>query len=455
MKKLPVLFLVAASSLLASCSPNEIDSSSNEGLSSITTSETLPEGYSSSVKNYLLALKSIHNYQIEEYVSTSSSTTINTIRSSFTENAFYYDFGDESYGYIKGKDGVYGVSKDGDDLLGSELLLDANGENYSTIWNDDLLPSFTLLDEVSIKELDNGTSGVSIKGKKNKIALLKIFGLDNSYYASITDTKGYITKNNSLRIVMTLSYSNMTVTIEAFVSNLLSTSIPEITSFLDGGGTYFVPNEDLVKARALMQANNYTHNYYDTNGKKVGIEYFNENYYFINWDSSYATNNPDGAILVSQGLIGIDHKKDPNTGNALNGAYLVSISGSQIGISLSFPYNESPNIPYVYHYPSYLSLWSNLERLEADTIPSDLDEYYFIDDSLVVNDFLSNFSLESSVANVKVKGLYFGYRNMLSDTDQLIRFTLDTSGGSLTYDFVDFGSTKIAAFDQFLESLSD
>lgn len=276
MKKLPVLFLVAASSLLASCSPSEIDSSSSEELSSIATSETLPEDYSSSVKNYLLALKEIHNYQIEEYVSTSSSTTINTIRSSFTEDAFYYDFGDESYGYIKGKDGVYGVSKDGDDLLGSELLLNANGENYSTIWNDDLLPSFTLLDEASIKELDNGTSEVSIKGKKNKIALLKIFGLDNSYYASITDTKGYITKNNDLRIVMTLSYSNMTVTIEVFVSNLLFTSIPEITSFLDEGGTYFVPSEDLAKARTLMQANNYTHNYYDTNGKKVGIEYLRE-----------------------------------------------------------------------------------------------------------------------------------------------------------------------------------
>lgn len=435
-----------------SCSPSGTNPTESD---SSSLSQALPEDYSSSVKGYLSALKNIHNYQIEEYVSTSSSSAINFIRSSFTEEAFYYDFADQSYGYIHGKDGVYGVSKDGDSLLGSELFLNDNGEKYSTIWDDTLLSSFALLDDASIQEIENGKDAVSIKGKKNKIALLKILGLDNSYYASITDTKGYITKDNALRIVMKLSYSNMNVTVEAFVSNLLTTTIPEIQAYLDEGGTYFVPNEDLAKARSLMRANNYTHNYYDSTGKKVGVEYFNEDYYFINWDSKYATSNPDGAILVSQGLIGIDHKKDPNTGNALNGAYLVSISGNQIGISLSFPYNESPNIPYVYHYPSYLSLWDNLERLQEETIPSDLDEYYFIDDSLVVNDFLYNFSLESSVANVKVNGLYFGYRNMLSEEDQLIRFTLDTTGGSLTYDFVDFGTTEIAAFDQFLESLSD
>lgn len=452
MKKLPVLLLLAASTLIVSCSPSETNPTESD---SSSLAQTLPEDYSSSVKGYLSALKNIHNYQIEEYVSTSTSSTINFIRSSFTEEAFYYDFADQSYGYIQGKDGVYGVSKDGDSLLGSELFLNDNGEKYSTIWDDTLLPSFALLDEASIQEIENGKDAVSIKGKKNKIALLKILGLDNSYYASITDTKGYITKDNALRIVMNLTYSGMNVTLEAFVSNLLTTTIPEIQAYLDEGGTYFVPNEDLAKARSLMRANNYTHNYYDSTGKKVGIEYFNENYYFINWDSKYATSNPDGALLVSQGLIGIDHKKDPNTGNALNGAYLVSISGNQIGISLSFPYNESSNIPYVYHYPSYLSLWDNLERLQEETIPSDLDEYYFIDDSLVVNDFLYNFSLESSVANVKVNGLYFGYRNMLSEEDQLIRFTLDTTGGSLTYDFVDFGTTKIAAFDQFLESLSD
>lgn len=452
MKKLPALLLLAASTLIMSCSPSGTNPTESD---SSSLSQALPEDYSSSVKGYLSALKNIHNYQIEEYVSTSSSSTINFIRSSFTEEAFYYDFADQSYGYIQGKDGVYGVSKDGDSLLGSELFLNDNGEKYSTIWDDTLLSSFALLDDASIQEIENGKDAVSIKGKKNKIALLKILGLDNSYYASITDTKGYITKDNALRIVMKLSYSNMNVTVEAFVSNLLTTTIPEIQAYLDEGGTYFVPNEDLAKARSLMRANNYTHNYYDSTGKKVGVEYFNEDYYFINWDSKYATSNPDGAILVSQGLIGIDHKKDPNTGNALNGAYLVSISGNQIGISLSFPYNESPNIPYVYHYPSYLSLWDNLERLQEETIPSDLDEYYFIDDSLVVNDFLYNFSLESSVANVKVNGLYFGYRNMLSEEDQLIRFTLDTTGGSLTYDFVDFGTTKIAAFDQFLESLSD
>lgn len=452
MKKLPVLLLLAASTLIMSCSPSGTNPTESD---SSSLSQALPEDYSSSVKGYLSALKNIHNYQIEEYVSTSSSSAINFIRSSFTEEAFYYDFADQSYGYIHGKDGVYGVSKDGDSLLGSELFLNDNGEKYSTIWDDTLLSSFALLDDASIQEIENGKDAVSIKGKKNKIALLKILGLDNSYYASITDTKGYITKDNALRIVMKLSYSNMNVTVEAFVSNLLTTTIPEIQAYLDEGGTYFVPNEDLAKARSLMRANNYTHNYYDSTGKKVGVEYFNEDYYFINWDSKYATSNPDGAILVSQGLIGIDHKKDPNTGNALNGAYLVSISGNQIGISLSFPYNESPNIPYVYHYPSYLSLWDNLERLQEETIPSDLDEYYFIDDSLVVNDFLYNFSLESSVANVKVNGLYFGYRNMLSEEDQLIRFTLDTTGGSLTYDFVDFGTTEIAAFDQFLESLSD
>ena len=452
MKKLPVLLLLAVSSLVVGCSPSETNPAESNSSSLV---QTLPEDYSSSVKGYLSALKNIHNYQIEEYVSTSASSTINFIRSSFTEEAFYYDFADQSYGYIQGKDGVYGVSKDGDSLLGSELFLNDNGGKYSTIWDDTLLSSFSLLDEASIQEIENGKDAISIKGKKNKIALLKILGLDNSYYASITDTKGYITKDNALRIVMNLSYSGMNVTLEAFVSNLLATTIPEIQAYLDEGGTYFVPNEDLAKARSLMRANNYTHNYYDSTGKKVGIEYFNEDYYFINWDSKYATSNPDGAILVSQGLIGIDHKKDPNTGNTLNGAYLVSISGNQIGISLSFPYNESPNIPYVYHYPSYLSLWDNLERLQEETIPSDLDEYYFIDDSLVVNDFLNNFSLESSVANVKVNGLYFGYRNMLSGEDQLIRFTLDTTGGSLTYDFVDFGTTKIAAFDQFLESLSD
>ncbi len=451
MKKKCLLLLLAPALLLTSCG-NEETSSSDISQDSANDS-SLPSDYDVSVKNYLKALKRIHNYSIAEVVSSSQTTAINFIQISYTENAYYYSFGEDTYGYIASSDGVYGVSLKDDALIGSELLSDEHNAPYTSIWNNDLITGFSSFDDEQIDSLEDGTK-IDIKGKKNKAALLNMLGLGTNYYASINKLTGAITKTGKLLITLSVNYSSATiVTIEATVDSLLSTTIPEIDDYLAKGGTYFVVDEDLAKARSLMQGNNYTHYYYSDN-RKVGTEYFHQNYYFINWDSSYVASS--GLLLISQGLIGIDHKKDPDTGTLLNGSYLVSMNGNQPQISLSTPYNQDPNIPVVYHYPSFLSLWGDLQYLDEDVIPSDMDVYYVTDDTVIMNDFVSNFSLEDSTANVSLSKLHMGFADIdNAQNKQTIRFELETSGGTLSYDFVNFGSTKIPAFDDFLSSLVD
>lgn len=446
-KKNCLLLLLSPVLLLVSCGGTSTSSSLQSDPSS------LPSDYNTSVKNYLKALKSIHNYTIAEVVSSSETSAINFIQISYMQNAYYYSFGESTYGYIASSDGVYGVSMKNNDLVGSELLLDENNTPYRSVWDTNLITGFSSFDEEQIDSLEDGTK-VEIKGKKNKVALLNMLGLGTNYYASINKLTGAITKTGKLLITLSVNYSSTTVvTIEATVDSLLSTTIPEIDDYLAKGGTYFVVDEDLAKARTLMQGNNYTHYYYSEN-RKVGTEYFNQDYYFINWDSSYAASS--GLLLVSQGLIGIDHKKDPNTGTLLNGSYLVSLNGNQPQISLSTPYNQDPNIPVVYHYPSFLSLWGDLQYFDEDVIPNDMDVYYVTDDAVIMNDFVANFSLEDSTANVSLSKLHMGFADIDNEQDkQTVRFELETSGGTLSYDFVNFGSTRIPAFDDFLSSLVD
>lgn len=449
-KKLFLLFACSSMALCGCAQNNEGDSSA---ASSAESAYSLPTDYASSVKSYLLALKNIRNYSLSEIVSSSSSSTSNFIQSYYTESAFYYSFGDNSYGYILSKDGVYGVSKKGKTIVGGELLKDEDDKVYTSIWDQGLFTGFSSFDEEQIGSMDDGTN-VAIKGKKNKIALLNMLGLSTDYYASISSLTGSITKSGKLSIVMKVAYSSTAnVKIEATIDGLLSTSIPEIDEYLSSGGSYFTPSESLSKARDLMYGNNYTHFYYEDE-RKVGVEYFNENYYFVNWDSAYSASS--SSILVSQGLIGIDHKKDPSSGASLNGSYLITYNGKELQVSLSVPYNESPNIPYVYHYPSYLALWNDLVYLEEDVIPSDMDEYYSTDDEYLISDFLSNFSLDGSLSSSSIDKLYFGYSDIdNTNNSRTIRFALENSSGSVTYDFTNFGETKIVSLDNFLSSLVD
>ncbi len=450
MKKKILFLLLSPALLLTSCGGNETSTIFSNSSGYLTS---LPSDYNASVKNYLKALKAVRNYSIAEVVSSSQTSAINFIQISYTENAFYYSFGENSYGYIAAKEGVYGVSLKHDELIGSELLFDEKNKPYQSFWNSDLVTSFASFDDEQINSLEDGVKA-DIKGKKNKVALLSMLGLGTNYYASINKLTGSITKSGKLLITLSVSNASAgTITIEATVDSLLETTIPEINDYLSSGGTYYTVDEDLSKARTIMRNNNYTHYYYEGN-RKVGTEYFHQDYYFVNWDSAYVASS--GQILLSQGLIGIDHKKDPNNGALLNGSYLVSMNGNTLQISLSAPYNNDPDIPSVYHYPSFLSLWDDLQYFEEDVIPSDMDASYVTDDAFIMNDFVTNFSLENSTANVTLTKLHMGFADIDNKQNkQTIRFELETSGGTLSYDFVNFGSTNIPAFDQFLSSLVD
>ncbi len=461
MKKRKLILLALASTCLFSCGNEEKKDSSLNGdsqSSSVDNKEdkgTLPENYTSSVKNYLKALKSIHNYSLSETVASSSADYENSIQIKYTKSYYYYEFvGQYTSGYIKSDDGVYQVNSKDDSLIGGEIVRDSDGNAYTDIWDAKLFKNFSTLDDTQLDSLDDGKEDITIKGKANKLLLLQILGLDSSYYGEITSFKASIGSTNELVLELILNDSSAgTITIDAIVYGLLTSKSEEIESFINGGGTYYVIDSEFATARTLMKANNYTHNYYD-NGKVVGVEYFNENYYFINWDSNYVKES--GQLLYSQGMIGLDHKKDSN-GNTYNGSYLVTLSNNTFNISLSRPYNESPSIPYVYHYPSYLDMWSNPEFFETDDVPEDLDAYLTTSDTLMMSNFIENFSMSDQVANVRVRTLSIGWKDIenKNSSSRKIRFCLSTSGGDVTYDFSDFDTTTIPALDKFLDSLQD
>lgn len=462
MKKSKIILLTLLSSTLFACanenSSESPSSESNDSQSSTTPSsseETLPENYNSSVKNYLKALKNLHNYSLTETVSSTAATYENQIEAKYTESYYYYDFGQYTNGYIASDDGVYQISLKDDSLVGGELVRDSNGDVCKNIWEGNLFKNFSNLDDEQLDKIEDGLTNVSITGKKNKVAILNILGLNSSYYGGITSFKGSIGSSNELGISIEIAdASGATIYVDAVVYGLLTSKSTEVEEFLANGGTYFTIDSEFAKARELMKANNYTHNYYN-NKSVVGVEYFNENYYFINWDSNYVKET--GEMLYSQGMIGIDHKKDKN-GNELNGSYLVTLSSSGFSISISRPYNESPNIPYVYHYPSYMDMWDNPEFFDMDTTPSDLDVYFTTTDSLIMTNFIENFSMESQVAQVKIRSLSIGWKDIedeSEDTSRIIRFCLSTSGGDVTYDFSNFGTTELPALDNYLDSLVD
>ncbi len=454
MKKSNLILLTLLSTTLFSCGGNDSLDSTESSSAQDEIVDVLPDGYTNSVKDYLKALKSIHNYTISETVSSTAATYENYIVAKYDTKSYYYDFGSNSYGYIQSDDGVYAVNIKNDSLIGGEIYHDDEGNAYKDLWGHDFFKSFASLDEEQLETIPDGTVDVSLKGKKNKLAILSILGLDSSYYAGIASMKASISSSNALGISIEIEDSSgATITVDSVVYALLTTKNTEIDEFLANGGTYYVIDSDFAKARTLMKGNNYTHNYY-YNKKIVGVEYFNENYYFVNWDSSYVAET--GQILVNQGLIGIDHKKDSN-GNALNGAYLVTLNNGQFSISLSFYYNEDPNIPTVYHYPSLMYMWDNPEFFEMDETPSDLDAYFTTDDTIMMNNFIENFSMSSQVADVNVRSLSIGWKDIEDDsnTSRIVRFCLSTSGGDVTYDFCNFGTTNIPAFDSFLAGLSD
>ncbi len=469
MKKAKTLLLaLSLPLLLVSCNNNQGNAGNSSEPSSTSNVDpdegltSLDPNYASSVKNYLKTLIKAHNYTLKEEVSSSASSAVNQATSYYGKDFFYYDANyTTSYGFIRCDEGVYRVHENGIKLIGGELLQDENGNNYKTLWNDYFFYSFADLEESAIDAIkDDGKTNVSITGKKNRIALLDLLGLGSSYYASIVSFTGSVNDDNSLSLKITVndSSSGANVTVKASVSALLTTFSSKIENYRESK-SYFVIDEDFAKARSLMKSNNYTHYYTDEddNDKIVGTEYFNENYYFVEWDSEYAAKmaSEGSAILYSTGLIGIRNKKIKDSSgeyHTLNGSYLVSLSGGSFQVNLTNYYNESPDIPTVYSYPSLLEMWDEVELFEEAEVDG-LDKAFVTDDNDLIEDFVAMFFLTDSVASVITENLYIGWNNLDSKDEKMISFALETTGGSLTYEFYHFGNTILPALDLFLEEL--
>ena len=467
MKKTNLFLFVLSASALVSCANNASSqstansSSSPEGVSSskgVSSSEdgTSTEAPYKTVKSYLKALSGLRNYTLKVKANNSASTLTNTTITKFENDSFFYSFKDDSYGYIKSDDGVYQIQPyDDERMIGGELYTDESGNPIKDLWNGEFFYSFADLDLPQLEEKIKDVEGeITISGKKNRLAILRLLGLDSSYYASIFSFLASINETGDLVIVCKLndSVNNSTITLKGTVYDINSTHSEEIEDFLIDG-SYYTIDEDFAKARDLMKGNNYTHYYYN-NGSKVGSEYFNENYYFIVWDSNYV--NESGQILTNQGMIGLDHKQD-SAGRQYDGSYLLMLNGSTINIYSAQPYNEDSNVANVYHYPSLLTMWSNVELFDKLTSAyNGLDNAYATTNSYLMSDFVSNFSLDSMVSSVKLTRLVIGWSNVFADdSTQKVVFTLETSGGNQSYEFTDFGSTSIPALEELLGTFTD
>ena len=289
--------------LLVSCNSAQVDEDSaiDQGLTELDST------YKDSVKNYLKTLIKAHNYTLSEEVSSDASSVVNSATSYYGKDFYYYDADyTVSYGYIRCKDGVYRIHESGSKLVGGELIQDDTGANCKTIWNDYFFYSFADLDEENIDSLKDGASKVLITGKKNRLALLDLLGLGSAYYASIVSFTGTVNSDSTLSLDLTVSddSSGALITVTASVSDLLTTYSSKVENYRKKK-SYFVIDTDFAKARTLMKSNNYTHYYTDEDDdeKIVGTEYFNENYYFVEWDSDYAAKmaTTNGTILYSTG----------------------------------------------------------------------------------------------------------------------------------------------------------
>lgn len=393
----------------------------------------------------------ISTYQTNGTYKLSVDSTVSSFASFeivYTSSYVYADQDGSEWGYVEGGSGVFRISYDLDNstLRSSELLKDASGAVYDSIYGHGLFPS--LLDlktpnfETSLQQ--------KITDKLDRLALLQIAGFATGDYASCSDFYASITQNDPDSLSFSFVKSKQTYTITASAAGQASSSLVE--SYLKENKDPFTPSLVLEELRELFKDNNFNRDVIDLGDHSVsyGTEHYLPKYFYGDYNETGAAN---GAF--SQGYLSLNHQKikGDTSNTSYYGTYLFSIQNNAINLFTTGAYSTSPDITgeYVLNYPSNLKLWDYLEYAELD---GEEGSY-----SLSREDLLWDFAKNNQIDDDFTSGDYSPTKLQFTISDsgnsnEKVTFEIFYNGtggkGSCVFTFMDFGGADIALIDTFI-----
>jgi len=368
----------------------------------------------------------------------------------FEENSYLNEL--YSNGYIKGSDGVYGITVDSSNQIRSgELLVDKDSKVVENIYDSSL---FTTFESFDLTEVDS-TNEVSIRSKSNRIAFLNLVGADVTNLLKIDTLVATFEPAESL-LSFRLNYlteENVEAKYIALdVKDVGTTSSKKVKTFVDKGGKEYVPSDEFKKVKTLFSGNNFTRNIYDNAGTTlVGTETFTDQYYYLGYD---ATLEPKNAAYYNKGYVSLVDKTYESK-KVTNGIYMYRIREGAV-----FPYlghtaadTTSTDIVWFMNYPSNLDLFNYFEYYDYN----ETDNVYFTDDYLLSYNMYNNFGIANAFdSSYTVQLIGSGFNYELNDDDKLSKVTfkvfMNVNGiySYMGFEFTNFGGSKIALVDEFI-----
>lgn len=468
MKKLKVLslFSLIATAVIGCGNGNNsssfvsTNSSSNKVSSSISTSipnnVELPTDYK--VNSYYEAMKilsELKNYTINVTYMEGAYESKNNVY--FTENAIFDDYAGDEYGYIALEEGVVFVDYYENNLIASEVLLDENGNPYTSVWNKKFFTSFA---DINLKEFEKAGNDVyfDITGKANKIQFMNLVYAQQTDYENIISITAYLGENLS-DLMFSLEFKGgFGYSIE--ISDINQTKIDVIDEFIESGKGATVISDDLKRVKNLFAGFNYKRVLYFENDegetKVAGHEYFNPDYFFSRFVDEYKMIDP--SVAFDAGYIGFNNKIVE--GMHLDGAYYAYIIDGQASIFPQAAYYDY-DITKFYNYPTYMTLFTNLHYFN---LVEGTEHSYRTTNFDLTLDFVNNMQLSEILAGYYVDGLTITLEDAENDEDARVIFTLEYStdgvaGGdnsaTADFEFIEFGLANVLEFDLIINSAID
>lgn len=411
-----------------------------------------------SVKEAINKLVDAKNYTIE--VTTKIGKRDYTYNIYYTENAFYDDFIGDEYGYVSVDDGVFSFDLYNREFTASKLLYSEEGTKLTSIWNNDLIPSFEKVKSNQFKDA-TGKSYQTSK-KVDQLLLLSILKLEITNHDSENVVKFSVDDSiNGFKMDYDLKNGK---NYSCVVKDFGTTKIDIVDEYLKEN-SYHQSSTTLNRIMELFAGYNYTRVMYSDDERLdspvIAHEYFNENYFCVDYSKEAVA-----LELVVPGLnvVSINNMtfEDSEVINGVtygpytfNGCYYMQLDEDLENITnmvLSFPINSNPNISEVFNYPTLLKMFANPQYL----VEAGSENQFYTHNVALVNDFVSNFqqadtlsSLGATPVGVYVEYLPEGNEEKYPETGnkETVVFGLEVSyyGQLQVIDYVltDFGTTVI------------
>ncbi|MGM9873483.1 MAG: hypothetical protein ACI31G_00995 [Bacilli bacterium] len=409
-----------------------------------------------SLKDGLLFLNTSKNYTLEI-----ESSTYGTCSYIYTKNSIGFTASRKSsamFAYIKDSKGIYPLNYDNGYVAG-EYLLDEASKKITNLWGGEVFKTLLGVETSYIKGLSNDITTLTVTNKNYKMAFIQSIGYDINSYVNVDSLViNYVDDVLTFSLKMSNNKSAETYTL----TNINTSKNEEVDNFLKNGGKALTLSSSLLRVRNLIKSNNFLRYIYDMGSHEyTGIEIFNPHYFYSEITSS---NYGSGAMAMNQ-------KANEYHSVDLYGCYnfvvntsIVKADASNIGFYSMVMY-EKPDIVEFYHYPTYLQILSSMQYLktgEVDGSPYQYEgESYYFDQTSLVYDFVSNFSIDQSfdVNEYIPYAIGIDFINNDADKDCYVTFIYYFTYGNTLYampiPLTNFNNSNVALLDAIYDAYND